>query len=122
MIFMKNLHVFLACFTVLGFALRFGLRSSKNPFADARWVKTLPHIVDTLLLGLGVGMAIQLSISPLVHYWLMAKILGLFAYIGFGILAMRSTSVRGRWVGFIGALMSVSYIFAVAFTKQIVPV
>jgi len=119
---MKSFHILLACITVIGFVARFFLHLLHKPLADARWVKTFPHVVDTLLLGLGVSMAYQLSISPLVHYWLMAKIIGLLAYVGFGILALRATSTGGRWTGFIGALVSVAYIFAVALTKQTVPV
>lgn len=50
-----------------------------------------------------------------------AKIIGLLAYICFGMLALRATSTGRRWAGFIGAVGSVAYIFAVALTKQIVP-
>ena len=118
----KNLHILLAYITVVGFIVRFLLRLFRKPLADVRWIRTLPHVVDTLLLGLGVSMAIQLSISPLVHTWLMAKIVALLAYIGFGVFALRASTAQGRWVGFTGALLSVGYIFAVALTKQVLPI
>jgi uncharacterized membrane protein SirB2 len=118
----KDLHIVLACITVIGFVARFLLHMLHKPLADARWIRTLPHAVDTLLLGLGVSMAIQLSISPMVHAWLMAKIVALLAYIGFGVLALRASTTRGRWTGFTGALLSVGYIFAVALTKQALPI
>ncbi len=119
---MKNLHIVLAYITVIGFIARFLLRLLEKPLADARWIRTFPHVVDTLLLGLGVSMAIQLSISPMVHAWLMAKIVALLAYIGFGMLALRASTTQGRWAGFAGALLSVGYIFAVALTKQTLPI
>jgi uncharacterized membrane protein SirB2 len=118
----KNLHIVLACITVVGFVARFILRLLDKPLADARWIRTLPHVVDTLLLGLGVSMAIQLGISPMVHAWLMAKIVALLAYIGFGVLALRASIIQVRWAGFTGALLSVGYIFAVALTKQTLPI
>ena len=42
----------------------------------------------------------------------------LLAYIGFGVLTLRASSVPMRIVGVAGALISVGYIFVVAMTRS----
>ncbi|MEZ5560305.1 MAG: SirB2 family protein [Pseudomonadales bacterium] len=117
---LKMLHVGLAYLTVLGFVVRGIWSLTDSPLRQQKWVKILPHVVDTLLLALGVTMAVQLSLSP-VSGWLGAKLVGLLAYIGFGVLTMRATTTSLKLVGFVGALVSVGYIFAVAFSRQVWP-
>ena len=65
-------------------------------------------------------MALNMSLSP-VSGWLGAKLLGLLAYIGFGVLTLRSPNRAGKIAGLVGALLSVGYIFAVAFTRSVWP-
>ncbi len=114
---MKNFHIMLAYLTVLGFVIR-GLWSLlDSPLREQKWVKIAPHVIDTALLTLGVLLVIDLGISPL-SGWLSAKLVGLIGYIGFGVLAMRAQSNGLRLFGFIAALVSVGYIFAVAFTRS----
>ena len=40
-----------------------------------RWIKVLPHIVDTLLLGSAIALAITVQQNPLEHAWLTAKVI-----------------------------------------------
>jgi len=76
-----------------------------------------PHVIDTLLLVLGVAMAFQLGLSP-VSGWLGAKLVGLLVYIGFGVLTLRAKTTPMRVVGFAGAILAVGYVFAVAFSRD----
>ncbi len=117
---LKGLHVALAYLTVAGFIIRGFWALTGSDMRQQKWVKIAPHVVDTLLLLLGVALAVQLSLSP-VSGWLGAKLVGLLAYIGFGVLTMRAGSRPLQAVGFVGALASVGYIFAVAFTRQVWP-
>lgn len=114
---LKALHIALAYLTVAGFLIRGIWALTDSPLRQEKWVKIAPHVVDTLLLTLGVIMAIQLSISPF-SGWLAAKLLGLLAYIGFGVLTMRAANRTLQLAGFIGALLAVLYIFAVAFSRS----
>ncbi len=114
---MKDAHVALAYLTVAGFMVRGIWAVIGSPLREQRWVRIAPHVVDTLLLVLGVALAVMLSVSPLEDAWLNAKIVGLLAYIGFGVMTMRASTQPLKWVGFGGALASVGYIFAVAFSK-----
>lgn len=114
---MKNFHIMLAYLTVIGFIVR-GLWSiNGSALLEQKWAKVLPHIVDTLLLTLGVAMAINLSLS-ITSGWLVAKLLGLLAYIVFGVVTMRATTKPVKILGFCAALLSVGYIFSVAFSRS----
>jgi uncharacterized membrane protein SirB2 len=114
---LRSIHLTLAYLTVLGFVVRGIWALTDSAFRSQKWVKITPHVIDTLLLLAGVAMVVELSISPL-EAWLAAKLLGLVAYIGFGVLTMRAGTQNLKMVGFIGALASVGYIFAVAFTRN----
>lgn len=114
---LKTIHLTLAYATVLGFVVRGFWSLTDSALRSQKWVKIVPHVIDTLLLVLGVAMAVQLSISPL-EGWLAAKLVGLLAYIGFGVLTMRAAGTPAKLVGFVGALASVGYIFAVAFARN----
>jgi uncharacterized membrane protein SirB2 len=117
----KHLHVALAYITVVGFAARGALALADSPLRNTAWIRITPHVIDTLLLICGIALAVQLSLSPLAHPWLAAKIIALFAYIGFGVMAMRATRPALRLIGFVAALATVGYIFAVAYSKQVLP-
>ena len=84
-----------------------------------RWVKTIPHIVDTLLLVSAITLAVPMRLSPLEHPWLMAKIIALLVYIGFGMLALRfGRSKTIRLYAWLFGLVTIGYIVSVAFSKS----
>ena len=118
---LKLIHIALAYLTVIGFVVRALWAFADSPMRQQKWVRILPHVIDTALLAIGVVMAFQLGLSP-VSGWLGAKLLGLLAYVGFGVLTLRATSTGLRVTGLVGALASVAYIFAVAFTRDPWPI
>jgi uncharacterized membrane protein SirB2 len=84
------------------------------------WLRIMPHIVDTLLLASGLTLAVFIHQYPFVNSgWLTAKVLGLVAYVAFGMVALhyrRSRLVaRAAWVV---AMLVFAYIVSVAITKQ----
>ena len=117
---LKALHIALAYLTVAGFVIRAVWAMTDSPLRGEKWVRIAPHVIDTLLLALGVVMAVRLSISPF-SGWLAAKLVGLLVYIGFGVLTMRASSRAGQLIGFVGALLAVVYVFAVAFSRSVRP-
>ncbi len=121
MLLLKEFHVALAYITVAGFVVRGLLSLAESPLRNQRWLRIAPHVIDTLLLGFGIALAVSMSLSPVANGWLMAKIVGLLAYIGFGVMAMRARSRPLKIVGFIAAIASVGYIFAVAYSKRVMP-
>jgi uncharacterized membrane protein SirB2 len=120
-VLLKELHVAFAYLTVASFVVRGLLSIAESPLRNAKWMKVAPHVIDTFLLLFGIALAVTLTISPLTNGWLMAKIIGLIAYIGFGVMAMRAKTRGLKIVGFTAAIAAVGYIFAVAYSKQVMP-
>jgi len=116
---LKLSHVFLAYLTVCGFVVRGIWSLTDSPRRQQKWVKIVPHVIDTLLLGLGIALVISYHWSPFEHPWLIGKFVGLLAYIGFGVMVMRGTSQAVKLTGFAGAVLSVGYIFLLAYTKKL---
>jgi len=114
---LKTLHVAFAWITVVGFVARAGLAFAGSSLRRHKFVKIAPHVIDSALLVVGLLLAWQLALSPL-SGWLGAKLLGLLAYIGFGVLTLRAPGNGLRAVGAAGALAAIGYVFAVAFSRQ----
>lgn len=115
-------HAGLAVLSGSGFLVRGTWRLLGSPLADLRAVRVLPHVVDSLLLLLGVTLAVWSQRSPFDHPWLLAKLLALLAYICLGLVALRfARTVIVRAVAFSGALACFGYMLAVAVTRQVEP-
>ena len=112
---LKQLHVALAVLTALSFCMRAWWMLSDSALLHARWTRRLPHLVDTLLLATGIALAVQLSISPLAHPWLAAKLLAVAAYVVLGSIALkRGRSRRARVTALLFSLLLLAYIFSAA--------
>jgi uncharacterized membrane protein SirB2 len=87
-----------------------------------RWVRIVPHIIDTLLLASALTLAVWSAQYPFEQNWLTAKLIALFAYIGLGTVALkRGKSKAVRIAAFIAALAVFVYIVMVAVTRQVLP-
>jgi uncharacterized membrane protein SirB2 len=87
-------------------------------FLARRWVRILPHVVDTILLLSGVWIAFQLGEAG-VRGWLPAKLIGLVIYIMLGMVALKRGRTRGiRIIAALSAVGVLTYIFGVAVTKS----
>jgi len=90
----------------------------------ARWVRgraarTLPHLVDTVLLVSAIALAWMLRLSPLAAPWLLAKIIGLVLYIALGMLALKPGRPEPvRAAAFAASLITFAYIVSVAVSKN----
>ncbi len=116
---LKHLHVTFVALSGLLFLVRgiWMLRASPN--LEQRWVRIVPHIVDTLLLASAIGLAVVSHQYPGQMPWLTAKVVGLVAYIVLGTIALKRGRTQGvRTAAFVGALACFAYIVAVAVTKN----
>ena len=87
-----------------------------------RWVKIVPHVVDTVLLASAIALAVISHQYPLTNDWLTAKVVGLLIYIGLGTLALkRGRTRRARMAAWLAAQAVFFYIVAVALTRQPLP-
>ena len=116
---MLKLHVILALVSVGGFVLRLGWSLTDTAMLQRKVVRIAPHVIDTVLLLTGVWMALNLP-DGLLTTWLLAKLVALLGYIGFGVLALRAQGAL-KWLGAAGALLCVGYIFLVAFSRSPLP-
>jgi uncharacterized membrane protein SirB2 len=118
----KYLHI--GC-VMLSYSLFFvrGIWMLRNsPVLQHRWVKVIPHLVDTALLLSAITLATLLSISPLAAPWLMAKIIALLLYILLGTIALkRGKSAKIRVAAWLAAQLVFLYIVSVAMTHNAMP-
>lgn len=110
-------HVTLVLFLLRGFWMLLD-----SPRLSQRWVRILPHVNDTLLLAAAIGLLGVAKINPLNQPWIMAKIIGLLAYIGLGAVALKRGRTKAvRALACVAALGVFAYTVAVAVTKQVIP-
>ena len=115
---LKMIHVSSVILSYSLFFLRgiWLMRDSAN--LRQRWVKVLPHVIDTVLLTSAVLLAITIQQNPLQNSWLTAKVAGLLVYIGLGMVAMRfGKSRQAKITAWVAAQCVFIYIVLVAITK-----
>jgi len=118
-LFAKGLHVGCAALSIGGFAARGVLMLADSPLLAAKPVRIAPHVVDTALLASAIWLAWNLGLGPFSHGWILAKILGLVAYIVLGVIALRRGRTRRvRAAAWVAALAAAGYIVAVALTRS----
>jgi len=115
----KQLHVSFALLTACSFSLRAYWMLNAPALLRTPWSRWLPHVIDALLFATGLGMAWGLSISPLAHPWLAAKLGALVVYVIIGSIALkRGRTRRARVLALMLSLLVLTYIFAVALTHD----
>ena len=120
---LKALHLGSVILSISGFTARGMLMLLDSPLIWNRWVRSLPHIVDTLLLLSGLWMAVLINQYPGSSGWLTAKLVALLAYIGLGFIALRlGRTKRIRVAALIGALLCFAYMALVAVSKNPLPI
>jgi uncharacterized membrane protein SirB2 len=116
---LKHIHLTCVVLSIAGFSLRGWWMLSDSPRLKLRLTRILPHLVDTLLLVSALAMAWMSSQYPFVSDWLTAKLLGLIAYILFGVFALKRGKTKSiRALCLILALMCFGYVAAVAITRS----
>jgi uncharacterized membrane protein SirB2 len=119
---LRGLHIAAVLATLTLFLLRGFWMLKDSPHLRDSWVRIVPHVNDTVLLGAAIAMLFTGGLNPLAQPWLLAKILGLLAYIGLGTVALKRGKTQAvRVKALIAALGVFAYIVAVAVTKQVVP-
>lgn len=95
----KLSHSGFAYLSGLLFCLRFWLFYFYPQYKNFKPLKILPHIIDTFLLGFAIWLLVVLSLSPL-ESWVLAKIITLLAYIGFGVVAIKKQKAWAFFTAF----------------------
>lgn len=116
---LKMIHVSSAVISYSLFFLRgIWLMQDSNNLRQ-RWVKVLPHVIDTILLTSAIALAVLIQQDPLNNAWLTAKVIGLLIYIFLGMIAIRfGQTKKTRIAAWIGAQCVFIYIVLVALNKD----
>ena len=113
----KGVHVTAAAVSLGLFVLRSAWRALSPERLAARWVRVVPHVVDTVLLlsALWLAWEIGRGAAP----WIAAKVVALVVYIVLGTVALkRGRTPAIRAAAFFAALATFGYIVSVAVTKS----
>ncbi len=115
----KHIHLTCVALSGAGFLLRCVWMLMDSPRLQARWVRVLPHVIDTGLLASALALAWMSAQYPFAQGWLTAKVIGLLAYIGLGTFALKRGKTKAqRSVFLVLALLAFAYIVGVALTRS----
>jgi uncharacterized membrane protein SirB2 len=115
----KAVHMASVATSFALFAIRGAWRWRSPDRLRQRWVRIVPHVVDTVLLASGIALAALIGASPEGHAWLAAKVAGLVLYIVLGSVALKYAKTPGvRSASFFAALATFAWIISVAVTKS----
>lgn len=116
---LRHLHRACAVVSIVGFGARWAAGLAGQAWVRGRAARTLPHAVDTVLLGSAVALAVGAGLNPLVVPWLGIKVVALLAYIGLGMVALSPRRPRPlRIAAGVGALAVFGHIVAAALVKH----
>lgn len=119
---LKYIHVTCVVLSGTGFFIRGIWMIRESPRLHEKWVRVLPHIIDTTLLVSAILLAWQIRQYPIVHGWLTAKVLALVAYIVVGAVGLKyGRTKKIRITAWLGAIAIFLYIVLVALTRQVLP-
>lgn len=115
----RALHIGCAIVSIGLFTGRAALQFAGVDWRRWAWLRVAPHLVDTVLLGAAVTLAVTSAQYPVAQGWLTAKVLALCVYVATGRIALdRQAGPRRRGWAFAAALASVAYIVAVAVARS----
>lgn len=118
----KIIHLSAVSLSFIGFFIRGLWMMADSSMLAKKWVKVVPHIVDTVLLLSAIMLTIQIQQFPFVTDWLTAKFCALMVYIFLGIIALRAGKTKQQKViAWLLGLATFVYIGSVAMTKTPMP-
>jgi uncharacterized membrane protein SirB2 len=116
----KTIHLAAVLLSFCGFVLRTGWMLADSPMLSKRWVKVLPHIIDTVLLISALVLVYLMSLPLLQSDWLLAKIIALLVYIVLGTMALKRARTKAQRLLFsVLAILVFLYIVSVALSKSV---
>jgi uncharacterized membrane protein SirB2 len=117
--FTKHLHLTAVVLTIALFLIRYFWLIRGSDMLMKKWVKVVPHIIDTVLLGSAIALCFIVPWNPLNHPWLWQKILLVVVYIFMGFYVLKKAhSNTTRWTGFLIAMTCLAFAGKMAVSKQ----
>ena len=115
----KIIHIISMILSYILFSLRGIWMIQGSSLLKLRWVKVLPHVIDTILLASAISLVAMIQQYPGFNIWISAKIGALFLYILLGMVAFRfGKTQKIKTISWILAQIVFFYIVLVALTKN----
>ncbi len=116
---LKHSHMLVIAIAFIAFFVRGILMMQRSNTANHKAFKIAPHILYTLLLATGIGLAILQNLSPSEQPWLLAKIIALVVYVILGVLTFKHPNFTIRKILWVLALIVFVYMASVARSKNV---
>ena len=115
----KIIHIISIILSYILFSLRGIWMIQGSPLLKLRWVKILPHVIDTILLVSAIALVAMIQQYQGFNIWISAKIGALLLYILLGMVAFRfGKTQKIKTTSWILAQIVFFYIVLVALTKN----
>ena len=116
-IWVKNFHLLVIAISILLFVLRFFWKWNQSAIMQQRWVKIVPHIVDTLMLLSGISLIFITHFYPFSPQgsWLTEKLFGVIIYIALGFVALGSgkNGLRSQKVRTLACILALGCLYLI---------
>ncbi|MES2824460.1 MAG: SirB2 family protein [Pseudomonadota bacterium] len=114
----KHSHLLIIAIAFVVFFVRGVLMMQSSRATNHKFFKITPHILYTLLLITGIGLAVVQKFSPMQQPWLLAKIIALVVYIILGVLTFKHSNPTMRKILWLLAMIVFVYMVSVALSKN----
>jgi uncharacterized membrane protein SirB2 len=115
----KLLHICCVFLTLTLFSVRVIWKFFFPHLLQQRWVKSIPHTIDTILFISGIALAFLIQQYPFVHDWITIKFFVVLAYIISGALVLKyAKTLMGRLIALLIGILSAIYIILLAIYHQ----
>jgi len=112
---LRQAHISFAMLSIALFMVRGGLMLAESHLLQARTLRVLPHVIDTMLLTTALMLTTVIHQYPFSTGWLTAKVVLLVVYIVLGSIAIKRGRTRAiRVTAFIAALLTIGFLVSVA--------
>lgn len=115
---LKTLHILTAVLSITLFCWRFLHLFRQRVGSQGRWIRTLPHVNDTLLLTFAILLCMVTHQSPFTTPWLGEKVIAVVLYILAGMFALKWAKSRSaQMIWFTMALALFAFTAEIAINK-----
>lgn len=115
---LKHTHLTALLISFTLFFIRGILMMRESNASNNRVFLIAPHIVNLILIGTGICLAVVLHLNPTDQPWLTVKLIALVVYIVLGVLTFKHSSMATRKALWISALIVFAFIISVAINKN----
>jgi uncharacterized membrane protein SirB2 len=115
---LKHTHLTALAISFLLFFVRGYLMMRESNTTKHKVFLIAPHIVNLILIGTGISLAVLLHLNPAGESWLAIKLVALVIYIILGILTFKHPNINVRKALWLLALVVFAFIVSVAESKN----